>query len=443
MLDPNLPELKVLDYTQALQRTQSIEARGDLQNKGIYRLLISLYEWTEKFSSNRSLPKVEQLEKELNIESEKLDFFLNEYAIRSKPPMIKKLNCIEYTIVDSGGARYLAESYLKHSTVFCRPTAADGTTSYRYATGLNDISIDNIKKWIKEKRESPSKEYLTGVIRSAIQDGKLFETYASTEIGNLFRCPFDKTKLLKDTTILIHLKPILKKLVEDKFIFFIRNDKANKAGNKSVFYYFNKDEIFNRLDIYIEIMKDVVIPDLVRIGVIEKPSEEDWQDTKGFATKILQFLTDSYGDQKTMVEEIVLLSDYYNQEKEKEKKEERKKTLEEIMNYIQAAGKIIDLNILRIQGESIDEELRTSIIKHSSVLYTEYADKKNFFEFILHKDGIQSAIESAKRTFATTGNESELTILRLMDVVGQIEEPGLIAAFEEAEGKHFFAIYLF
>jgi hypothetical protein len=139
-----------------------------------------------------------------------------------------------------------------------------------------------------------------------------------------------------------------------------------------------------------------------------------------------------------MVEEIILLSDYYNQEKEKEKKEERKKTLEEIMSYIQVAGKIIDLNLLRIQGESIDEELRTSIIKHPSILYAEYADKKNFFEFILHKDGIQSAIESAKRTFATTGNESELTILRLMDVVGHIEEPGLISEFEEAEGKAFF-----
>ncbi|MCZ8237427.1 MAG: hypothetical protein O9346_07490 [Leptospiraceae bacterium] len=438
MLDPNLPELKVLDYTMALQRTQSIEARGDLLNKGIYRLLITLYEWTEKFTVNKSLPRAEQLLKDIGIEADKLDFFLNEYGIKSKPPMIKKLNYLEYSPSDLGGESFEPESHLKHHTVFCRPTAADGTTSYRYATGLNDISIDNIKKWVKEKRESPSKAYLNDRIRSAVTENRLFDTYASTEIGNLFRCPFDKTKALKDTTILIHLKPILKKLVEDKVIFFIRNDKASKAGNKSVFYFFKKEEIFSRLEIYLDILKEVIIPDLIRIGVIEKPSEEDWEDPKEIATKVSTFLTDSYGDQKALVEEIILLSDYYNQEKEKEKKEEKKKTFDEIMTYIQSSGKIIDLNLLRIQGETLDEEMRTSIIKHSAIHYTEFADKKNYFEYILHKEGVKSAIDSAKRSFAATGNDTEITVLRMMDVISNLEDPDVIKSFEEAESSALF-----
>jgi uncharacterized protein YjgD (DUF1641 family) len=438
MLDPNLPELKVLDYTMALQRTQSIEARGDLQNKGIYRLLMILYEWTEKFTMNKSLPRVEQLLKEMTIEEDKLNFFLNEYGIKLRPPMIKKLNYIEYSPSELTGESHEPESHLKHHTVFCRPTAADGTTSYRYATGLNDISIDNIKKWVKEKRESPAKAYLSDKIRTAVSENRLFETYASTEIGNLFRCPFDKTKVLKDTTILIHLKPILKKLVEDKVIFFIRNEKASKAGNKSVFYFFKKDEIFNRLEIYLDILKEVIVPDLIRIGVIEKPSDEDWEDPKEIASKVSQFLTDSYGDQKALVEEVILLADYYNQEKDKEKKEEKKKTFDEIMAYIQSAGKIIDLNLLRIQGEALDEEMRTTIIKHSSILYAEYADKKSYFEYILHKDGIKSAIESAKRVFSVSGNDSEITILRLMDVISNIDEPDVVKSFEDVESSALF-----
>ncbi|WCL47666.1 hypothetical protein [Leptospira sp. GIMC2001] len=438
MLDPNLPELKVLDYTQALQRSQSLESRGDFLNKGIYKLLITIYEWTEKFTVNKILPNQDQLERDLSYEPEKLEYFLSEYAIRTRPPLIKKLNYLDYAPTEGSGDTDDPRAYLRHSSVFCRPTSADGTTCYRYVTGLNEISIDAIRRWINERRQSTSPEKMRQNINRAIEENRLYDTYASTEIGGLFNCIFDTTKQLKDSTIVLHLKPILKKLVEDRLLFFIRNDKASKAGNKSLFFYFKKEEIFTRLEIYIDYMRDVIVKDLVRIGVLEEPSAEEYENIKPTAENILRFLSDSYGDQKTVVEEIILLADYYNHEKEKEFKEQKRKVFEDVMVYIQSSGKLIDMNFLRVQSEFLDEESRNSILSNPSILYAEYADRLSYHEYILHKDGIPQAIQNAKNIFLSTGNDAELTVLRLMDVHSHVDDSALIRNLEEIENRALF-----
>ena len=110
-------------------------------------------------------------------------------------------------------------TFLKHNTVFARPTTSDGGTAFRYALGLNELSSNAIKSWFSEKRKYVGKEKLKKIIKAAVDSSRLFDTYSSTELGNLFQCPFDKTKAQKDATIIIHLKPILKQLVDDKVLF--------------------------------------------------------------------------------------------------------------------------------------------------------------------------------------------------------------------------------
>jgi hypothetical protein len=438
MLDPNLPELKVLDYTQALQRAQTLESRGDFQSKGIYKLTITIYEWTEKFGSNKILPTQEQLERDLSMEPEKLEYFLAEYAIRARPPLLKKLNYLDFTPTEGGSESFGPDRFLRHSTVFCRPTSADGTTCYRYVTGLNDVSFLALKRWIQEKRQPLRKEYLRETIFEAVDQNRLLDTYASTEIGGLFNCPFDKSKVQKDSTIIIHLKPILKKLVEERLLFFQRNDRATRPGNKSVFYYFNQEEIFHRLEVYLEYMKERIIPDLVRIGVMTEIDEIENSQIRSVAEGVLKFLSDSYGDQKTLVEEIILLADFYNQEMEKVAREEAKKIYEELVFYIKTAGKIIEVNNLRIKGDRLDEETRNKILAEDFILYSEYADKSGYFEYILHRDSIPEAIQSARNQFLTHGNDSEITILRLMNAIHYVDEPSVVGRFEEAESRALF-----
>jgi hypothetical protein len=437
LLDPNLPELKVLDYAQALQRAQNLESRGDLLNKGVYKLLITIHEWTDKFNHNKSLPTQEQLERELGFESEKLDYFISEYSIRAKPPLIKKLNYLDF-FVESSGNTVDPGNFLKHSTVFCRPTQLDGVTSYRYATGLNDISVAAIKRWISEKRTILKEDALKQKIFSAIDGNRLFETYASTEIGNLFQCSLDRTKQQKDSTMVLHLKPILKNLVESRLIFFIRNDRASKLGNRSVFYYFNKEEIFARLEIYISYMKDKIIPDLVRLGVIPEPTSDDFVDVRPLTERVYKFMTDSYGDQKAMVEEILLLAEFYYKEVEKLAQEEKKKSIDELMEYIKASGKIIDINLLKVDDRPLDDDTKAGILRSPFIVYTEYADKFSYHEYILHKENIPTAIENARKLFLSAGNDSEISILRSMDVIQYVEDANVVQSFAAAENLSLF-----
>ncbi|MCC5814028.1 MAG: hypothetical protein JJT78_04670 [Leptospira sp.] len=442
MLKPDLPELKVLEYSQALQRTQNLESRGDLQNKGIYKLLITLYEWSEKFLSNKSLPTLETLDRDLGIEEEKLRYFVLEYAIRNNPPLFRKINYVDFSVA-GGGELSNPKSYLKHFTVFCRPTAADGVTCYRYVTGLNDVSIEAIRRWISERRVPPPKDERKDFYFRCIDSNKLYETYASTEIGNLFQCEFDKTKKLRDTTLILHIKPILKRLVDEKLIFFLRNDNASKPGNKSIFYYFNKEEIFDRLDIYMDYLREKIVPDLVRLGVLKEPDEDDFRERKNLVETVRGYMNESYGDQKTIVEEILLLNDFYEKEMDKVEQEKKRQNLDQLMEQIKSSGKIMDLNTLKIDNEPINEDARNFILESKNILYTEYADKNSYYEYILHRLNMTPAIESAIQLYRASENDSEITILRFMGVIDEVDDYGLKETFEEVESRALFSFLPF
>jgi len=437
VLKTDLPELKVLEYTQALQRTQNLESRGDLQNKGIYKLLITIYEWTEKFVSNRSLPGLEYLERDLGIEEEKLVYFVTEYAIRSSPPLFRKLNYVDFVVQPSGDSSH-PSSHLKHFTVFCRPTVADGASCYRYVLGLNEISSEAIRRWLVEKRVLPPKEKRREQIFQSIDMNLLLDTYASSEIGSLFHCPFDKTRKLKDITLTIHIKPILKKLVDEKLLFFIRNERATQPGNRSVFYYYNKEEIFDRLDIYMEYVRQKIVPDFVRLGVINEPQEEDYYERKGLAETIYSYMNDSYGDQKTVIEEILLLHDFYSQELKKIEEETKLKNLESVLEHIRSVPRILNLHSLFQERGGLTEEEKNYILNNSAILYTEYADKASYYTYILHRENIPAAMESAIQTFRKTKSDSEITILRFMGAIDSIDDFDLKKKFEETESESFF-----
>lgn len=437
MLDPDLPELKVLDYVQTLQRTQNSESRGDLQNKGIYRLVMTVYDWTEKFQANKRLPTFDQLERDLAIEPSKLEYFIAEFAIRTKPPLLKKLNHLTYR-QEGVGNPSKPDSYLQLQTVFCRPTSSDGTSCYRYVSGLNEMTIVAVKHWLLEKRIPYSRQEWHDILFSAVDENRLYETYASTELGHLFQCPFDKTKAQKDSTLVLHIKPVLKSLVESRHIFYLRNDQASKLGNKSVFYYFNKEEIFHRLDIYVDYMRKKILPDLVRLGVVAEPKEEDFKDVRELARTVKGFLTENYGDQKTLVEEILLLSDFYYKEMEKVAIEERKKSLDELLKYIRGSGKIVDILNLTVHDEPIDEDMKAQILSDKNLISTEYADSSSYHEYVLHKENIPIAVENARNLYATTKKDTEITILRCMNALDYVDNAAIVQVFEEVENQAYF-----
>ncbi|EMO42762.1 hypothetical protein [Leptospira noguchii] len=432
MLEPQSPELKVADYNTALQLTQSLEARNDFQYKKIHKLLLVVSDWTDKFLANKVLPNVDQLSKELSLDKDKTLQFLKELCTKYNPPIIKKI-CMVDLNPKGDMSDGTIESCLKMNSVFARPQLADASTSHRYVEGINQLTFNSISRWIRENRTSLGKNEFIKRIHSAILENKLSSTYASTEIGNLFKDPFDVNPELKQITINIHLKPVLKKLVEQKVLFFFRNEQALNPGNRSVFYYNIHAEILNRIEAYKIFLMDNIVPELQKIGAIAVLSDEEKENTRSLVNSIMPYLSPAYGDQKTAMEELMVMLHVEEEDKEKKEKEEKKVKLGEIVDYIKSANRLVDLNFLRFRGQQIEEEIRTLVANHDQILHTEFADKNTLYHYVLHKLAVSGAIEAARKIFASTGNDNEIRILDRMRIKDFIEDKELATAFDKLE----------
>ncbi|UOG50661.1 hypothetical protein [Leptospira noguchii] len=432
MLEPQSPELKVADYNTALQLTQSLEARNDFQYKKIHKLLLVVSDWTDKFLANKLLPNVDQLSKELSLDKDKTLQFLKELCTKYNPPIIKKI-CMVDLNPKGDMSDGTIESCLKMNSVFARPQLADASTSHRYVEGINQLTFNSISRWIRENRTSLGKNEFIKRIHSAILENKLSSTYASTEIGNLFKDPFDVNPELKQITINIHLKPVLKKLVEQKVLFFFRNEQALNPGNRSVFYYNIHAEILNRIEAYKIFLMDNIVPELQKIGAIAVLSDEEKENTRSLVNSIMPYLSPAYGDQKTAMEELMVMLHVEEEDKEKKEKEEKKVKLGEIVDYIKSANRLVDLNFLRFRGQQIEEEIRTLVANHDQILHTEFADKNTLYHYVLHKLAVSGAIEAARKIFASTGNDNEIRILDRMRIKDFIEDKELATAFDKLE----------
>ncbi|MFE1999772.1 hypothetical protein [Leptospira kirschneri] len=437
MLEPQSPELKVADYNTALQLTQSLEARNDFQYKKIHKLLLIISDWTDKFLANRVLPNVDQLSKELSLDKDKTLQFLKELCTKYNPPIIKKI-CMVDLNPNGDMSDGTIESCLKMNSVFARPQQADISTSHRYVDGVNQLTFNSISRWIRENRTSLGKNEFIKRIHSAISENKLSSTYASTEIGNLFKDPFDVSPELKQITINIHLKPVLKKLVEQKVLFFFRNEQAVNPGNRFVFYYNIHAEILNRIEAYKVFLMDHIVPELQKIGAIGVLSDEEKENTRSLVNSIMPYLSPAYGDQKTAMEELMVMLHVEEEDKEKKEKEEKKVKLGEIVDYVKSANRLVDLNFLRFRGQQIEEEIRTLVANHDQILHTEFADKNTLYHYVLHKLAVSGAIEAARKTFASTGNDNEIRILDRMRIKDFIEDKELAISFDKLEMSSLF-----
>lgn len=405
---------RVLEYTPAMQTVQSMENK-DFQYRGIFKVFMTISEWTDRYLSNKILPNVEQIAKETSIEKEKVEFFIQELCFKGSVPLVKKLTTVEFDPTNKNKSE-MVSSVLRRNTVFARPPTLDANSAQRYVNGCNETSVEAIKKAIAQNRIPWTGVKFADFIFSKINSNKLSDTYASADIGSLYSCPYDTNKALKEATVNSHLKPVLKKLVDDKVFLFFRNENASKSSNKSIFLYNNKEEIFERIEIYLSYLRKNIIPNFQKLGVIGQVTEEDYVNYTKLASHILKYMDESYGDQKHVVEELVILGSFYESYKEEQAKKEQREKITEILNLLENAGKITDLKAIRLQGKPIPKDLVPMLISNENILYTEYDDGDNLFEFVLHKKCIQSAIEHAKKVYDATENDVDIRILSRMNV---------------------------
>ncbi len=421
MSEQNSQFYRVIDYNPAAQSVQGMESRGDFNYKGIYRFFTTISEWTEKFLANKVLPNAEQLARDIALDKEKLDFFIHELCFKQAVPIIKKIVTVEFELADTRKSANLSTG-LRRNSVFARPSTLDAGSAQRYVNGCNERSVAAIKRAIAEKRERLTGEAYKDLIFQKINQNKLADTYASNDITNLITCPYDVNKTLKELTVNLHLKPILKKLVEEKVLLFFRNEKAPKSINKSIFLYNNKDEVLERIEIYVNYMKKTIVPQMQKIGVMSSVNDEEYKDFAGLAAKILIFIDDAYGDQKVILEELVLLGSFYENYREEIKKKEAKEKVTEVITLLENSGRLVDIKTIKVNGQIIDPEVMPLILTHPSILHTEYDDGSSLFEFVLHKSCANLAVDLAKKVYQSTGNDTDIRILNRMNISTSIDE---------------------
>ncbi len=402
-----------------MQTVQSLESR-DFQYKGIFKLFTSISEWTDRYLANKILPNVDQLAREVGLERDKVEFFVKELCFKGSSPLVKKITTVEFDPSNTSRTEMIS-SVLRRNTVFARPPSLDANSSQRYVNNCNETSIAAIKKALASNRVRWSGDKFKEFIFERVNANKLSDTYASADIANLFNCPYDTTKPLKESTVNTHLKPILKKLVDEKVLLFFRNEQASKSGNKSIFLYNDKDEIFERISVYLAYLKKYIVPAFQKIGVLGEVSEEEYKNYTKLANTIIRYMDDTYGDQKFLVEELIILGNFYESYKEEQQKKEQKDRIQEILKLLETAGRITEVSGIRIKGEPIPREIIPALIANDSILYTEYDDGYNLFEFVLHKASVTSAVEHAKKIFEATENDTDLRILSRMNVQAALD----------------------
>lgn len=414
MEDSKIQNIRVIDYNAALQLIQGLEAR-DFSYKGIHKSFLVISDWTEKYISNRALPNKEQLMRDVNLEEEQADKLIHELAFKHNPPLVKKIISIEYDPTKNTKSPFLSK-ILTRNIVYARPTNMDAGSAQRYINGMNEHSVASITSGFKNKRNRFTGKAFKDFLFSKIEANKIHETYASFDLNDLFKCNYDITREQKEASQEYHLKPVLQKLVDQKVLIAFTNDKTPNAQNKRIFLYNIKDEIIERIEIYVEYMKAHIIPGMQKLGIVSDFSEEEYKEFGHLAADLLRYVDDAYADQKTLLEELVILSNFYENYHEDLKKGELKEKIDEILKLLINAGKLIDVNNIRINGKSLDKEMIPNIIAHESILYAEYSDAKdNYFEFILHKDSLNQAVKMAKKEFQITGNDTYLRVLERMN----------------------------
>jgi len=411
---------KILDYTSGLDVVQNMEAK-DTKYRGIYRLFTAIGAWADKYSTNKLLPNVEIIAREISMERDRTEVFLMELCFRTLVPVIKKVTTVEYDPSTSERDENLF-NILNRNTVYLRPPAMDGDSCERIVQLLNEASVTAIKRGLGGNRPSYKGLKFKDFIFSKVSQNKLNETYANWDISQLFNCQYDTTKNMKEETFQIHLKPILKMLTEDKIILFFRNESALKTSNKSIFLYNDPDEIIERKNIYFDYIKENIIPEFIKLGIIPEPKEAEYSHPKVLAETVIKYMDANFGDQKILVEEFIILDSYLDSYKQELVLKELNEQTKEILIYIENSGKLCKMKNLRINEQPLSKDVVAALIANSSLLNIEHEDNSSYHTYLLHKNCLKDAIYLAKRLYEETGNDIEVRILSRLHIMDFIDE---------------------
>ncbi len=402
----------VMPLREATDNVTALEARGDFKFKGIFGLYNYILEATNRFSTNRILPELGQLKREVPLPENKFEEYIFELTGRGsiKIPMVLMFPSIDF-IASSGTISEMA--------ILCRPTQSDGTSAKRYVEFYRQKSIEALNQWLRFN-ESHWRDMDGEALYRSVAQGALQNTHAGAVIARFFVLSFDKKADQKTSTYRAFVRPIIQQLIDEKKLLYLRDPALN----------FHTIQFPDELSLKhrVEMLATCCV---TAIPGFENPVDFD---AERLAKQVERYYRENISPaQRQVVAELrLVLAEYQKLQRhrqEKEQKDQLGKALADLMK--------LEHVVATTHFRNWDEEFVRKVLSLPDVLSVEFPLRGRVYTFVLAKQKIYPAVIAARKNLDEKGDETEVRILSAMGVGRHLENDQL-RAFEDLEDRIFF-----
>jgi hypothetical protein len=404
--------LDVMPLREATDNVTALEARGDFKFRGIYGLYNYVLEATNRFSTNRILPEIAQLKREVPVPENKFDEYILELTGRGsmKVPMVLMFPSVDF-IPSSGKMNELV--------ILCRPTQADGTSAKKYVDFYRQKSLEALNLWLRCNESHWLNMDVDSLYRSVSQ-GAIQNTHAGAVIAKFFLLSYDRTAEEKSATFKTYVRPIIQQLIDEKKLLYLKD----AALNFHTIQFADELSLKHRVEM-LSACCVMAIPGFQNSVELD-PDRISEQVEQHYRSNL------SPAQRQVVAELRLVLAEYQrllHNRREKEQKEQLGNALAEVSR--------LDHVVPTTYFRNWNEEFMRRVLALPEVLSVEFPLRGKVFTFLLAKQKVYPAVISARKILDEKGDETEVRILSAMEV-GRYLEGDQLRAFEDLEDRIFF-----
>lgn len=402
----------VMPLREATDNVTALEARGDFKYKGIFGLYNYVLESTNRFSTNRILPELGQLKREVPLPENKFDEYITELTGRGsmKVPMMLMFPSIDF--ISSSGK-------MSEMAILCRPTQSDGTSAKRYVEFYRQKSVEALNSWLRFNESHWLDMDVDSLYRSVSQ-GAIQNTHAGAVIAKFFVLAFDRKPEQKTATYKTYVRPIIQQLIDEKKLLYLKD----AALNFHTIQFADEPSLKHRVEL-LSACCATAIPGF------QNPVE---LDPDRISEQVEQYYRGNISPaQRQVVAELRLVLAEFQRLLRNRREKEQKDQLGNALTDLTKLDHVVPTTHFR----NWDEEFVRRVLSLPDVLNVEFPLRGKVFTFLLAKPKIYPAVIAARKSLDEKGDETEVRILSSMGV-GRHLEGDQLHAFEDLEDRIFF-----
>lgn len=403
----------VSDLQESTEFVQALEARGDFKYKGIFAIYNTILEWTNKFSSNRILPSLDQLQKEVSLTGPKFNEFVKELIGKGS----SRIRCVfAFPALDFHSG---SDAGLIQLTVLCRPAKGDNNNAKKYVDYYKDKTVSAVSRWL-EMQDPKWDDEVFQFLSTRAEQGYLQDTHIGSEIARQLVMPFDKAADEKKVSYAKFAKPVIQDLIDQKKLLYLEDAQKNYR----TILIPGADHLLLRLQ---------MLNRFALRAITQSASQDD--DPVVTAKKILKQINDRKlpKGHAQVAAEMRMLIPYIEKQKKQIEEAKKKEQVDKGIGELQKYKRIVPSSMFKSWSSEVESAVRSS----KEVLISEIPRGGRMYEFLLHKENIDPAIKEARELFDKKQDDLEVIALDEMGVEKYLDGDRL-KAFEDLLGRSMF-----